>query len=87
MAGSYQMPMSISDRDPHLEAASIKVDHQKGGKVETPIKDQVITVKDILTITMLGEVPKDQIAIIICEDLIEAQICSNLQEDLLAILI
>jgi hypothetical protein len=77
-AGSYQMPMSISDRDPPLEAASIKVDHQLGMKVETPFKDQVTTVKDILTITMPGDLPKDQIGILICEGLIEAQICSNL---------
>lgn len=51
---AYRMPMHVSVRDLPLVVALIKVDHQQGEKVEIPLKDQVITVNDTLTITMLG---------------------------------
>ena len=48
-------------------------------KVETPFKVQVVTVNDTPTITMLVEVLKDQMAILICEDLKQAQLLNNLR--------
>lgn len=56
-------------------------------KVETPFKVQVVTVNDTPTITMPVEALKDQMAILICEDLNQAQLLNNLREDLQVILI
>ena len=56
-------------------------------KVETPFKGQVVIANDTPTITMLVEALKDQMAILICEDLKQAQLLNNLREDLQVILI
>ena len=87
MAGSFQIPVSVSVRGLLLAAALIRVDHHKGVKVETPSKDQGVIINNIQVITMQGETAKDQIVILICEDLIEVQKFNGLQEYLQVIVI
>jgi hypothetical protein len=81
------MPMHVSVRGLPPAAASIKVDYQQGVKVEIRFKDQPIKVDYTLRITIPRGAAKDQIAMLNCEDLLEAQICNNLREDLQVILI